>query len=248
MLSRSTLAGAALLLACLARLAQADARPPLPESVQAIISRMGLEKIEDLSYRDPSGKIITAEQFAQLRKDGQPFTVTKSAASRQPMFAILSITTKEAIKAMAPPPPKLKAGEAFPPFHLATLDGSALDNVALHGRYSLINFYFAQCVPCVKEVPELNALAKSRGDMNFVGVTFDSAEETRKFAADTKFGWMLAPDSKKLIDELRVRSYPSFVLLDPKGAIVAVERHDEIIAQDKSVTAWLGRTAPPAPK
>jgi peroxiredoxin len=244
MLTRSRLAGAALLLACLARLAQADERAPLPEPVQAIITAMGLEKIADISYNDPSGKPITAEQFAQMRKDGQPYTVTKSARPGQPQFAILSITTKEAIKAMAAPPPKLKAGDLFPPFNLAKLDGSALDNEALRGRYSLVNFYFAQCAPCVKEVPELNTLAESRDDMNFVGITFDSAEETRKFAADTKFGWILAPDAKKLIDELRVRSYPSFVLLDPQGAVVAVERHDEIIAQDKSVTAWLARVAP----
>jgi thiol-disulfide isomerase/thioredoxin len=112
--------------------------------------------------------------------------------------------------------------------------------------YSLINFYFAQCGPCIKEVPDLNALAKSRGDMNFIGVTFDTADETRQFAADTKFNWTLLPASIKLINELGVRAYPTFALVDPKGALVAISVHDAIIEKDKSIAAWVERTAPRA--
>ncbi len=245
MLSRSSLAGAALLLASLAPLARADApQPPLPESVQQIIKAMKLEQVSDISYRDAAGKEISAQQFADLRKEGQPFIVTKKRGPGQDMAAILGITTKEALKAMAPPPPALKAGEPFPKFQLARLDGAAVDNASLRGRYSLINFYFAQCAPCIKEVPELNALAKQRADMNFVGVTFDTQDETRKFAADTRFEWMLVPESKKLIDELRIRSYPSFVLLDPQGAVVAIDRHDAILREHKSISAWGAQLTP----
>lgn len=244
MLSRSSLAGAALLLATLAPLSRADApTAPLPESVQQIIKGMHLENVSNISYRDAADKEISAQQFAELRKDRQPFTVTKGGKG-QDMVAILSITTAEAIKAMAPPPPTLKAGQPFPPFLLAKLDGAAFDNANLRGRYSLINFYFAQCAPCIKEVPELNALAQQRADMNFVGVTFDTPDETRQFAAETRFEWMLVPESKKLIDELRIRSYPSFVLLDPQGKVVAIERHDAIVREHKTITAWVAQAAP----
>lgn len=69
MLSPSSLAGAALLLAVLAPLARADApQPPLPESVRQIIKAMKLEQASDISYRDAAGKEISAQQFADLRK------------------------------------------------------------------------------------------------------------------------------------------------------------------------------------
>lgn len=253
MLSRRTVARAALSVTVLATVLAtalttparaATARPAVPESVRAIITAMGLEKVADLSYRDAAGKLITAEQFAQLLKQGQPFTATKTARPGEPMKATLSISTPEALRAMAPPPPKLKAGEQFPPFRLARLDGAAFDNASLRGRYSIINFYFALCAPCVQEVPELNALAKNRGDINVVGITFDTALETRQFAADKKFAWTLLPDAKILIDQLGVRAYPSFALLDPAGRVVAIDVHDAILKKDKSIAAWVERLAP----
>jgi peroxiredoxin len=245
MSSCRSLAGAALVLACLAPTAYAETAPPLPESVQAIVTRFQLDKVKDLSFRDVAGQRITAEEFARLQKEDKPFTVAKRAGADKELVAVISITTLEAIRANTPPPEKIQAGQQFPAFALAKLGGGKVDNAALRGRYSLINFYFAQCAPCVKEIPEMNALSKARPDLNLVGVTFDSAEDTRKFVAEFKFDWMLLPESKKLIDELGVRTYPSFVLLDPEGKVVAIARHHQIVKEHKSVTAWIARIAPP---
>ncbi|MDQ2990983.1 MAG: TlpA family protein disulfide reductase [Pseudomonadota bacterium] len=240
MFARSLVVATALSLAFLAPLARAD-YAPLPESVRGLVKALALEKFKDISYRDAAGKAITAEEFDVLVKAGNPVSATKTNK-----VAVLSITTKEAIKAAAPPPPRIKPGDHFPAFQLAKLDGAKFDNASLRGRYSLINFYFAQCGPCIKEVPEPNALAKSRGDLNFVGVTFDTADETRQFAADTKFNWTLLPSSIKLINELGVRGYPTFALLDPNGALVAISVHDAIIEKDKSIAAWVERVVPRA--
>lgn len=245
MFSRRSLAGAALALACLAPLAHADTTPALPESVQSLITRFMLDKVKDVSFRDAAGKQITPEEFARQLKEGKPFSVTKKQDADKELVAVLSITTAEAMRANAPPPEKIKAGQQFPAFSLAKLDGVKVDNATLRGRYSLINFYFALCAPCVKEIPEMNALSKVRTDLNFVGVTFDSAEDTRKFVGDFKFNWMLLPESKKLLDELGVRTYPTFALLDPEGKVVAIARHYQIIKEHKSVTAWVARVAPP---
>lgn len=240
MFARNLVVAAALSAAFLAPVARAD-EAPLPEPVRGIIKALALEKAKDISYRDAAGKTITAEEFGALVKAGNPVSATK-----KDMVAVLSITTREAIKAAAPPPPRIRPGEHLPPFQLTKLDGTKFDNASLRGRYSLINFYFAQCAPCIKEVPDLNALAKSRGDMNFVGITFDTADETRQFAADTKFSWMLLPGSMKLINELGVRGYPSFALLDPNGVLVAISVHDAIIEKDRSIAAWVERIAPRA--
>lgn len=244
MVFRCTLALAALSLTCLAPLTHADDTAAVPESVQAIISAMRLEKVKDLTFRDAAGKQITADEFAKQIKEGKPYNTMKRLPPGKEMSAVLSITTAEAIRANAPPPVKIKAGEPFPAFALARLDGTKVDNATLRGRYSLINFYFALCAPCAKEIPEMNALSKSRADLNFVGVTFDSAEDTRKFAGEFKFDWMLLPESTKLLKELGVRSYPTFALLDPDGNVVAIARHDQIIKEHKSVTAWVQRIAP----
>ena len=43
-----------------------------------------------------------------------------------------------------------------------------------------------------------------------------------------------------------VRGYPSFALLDPNGALVAISAHDAIIEKDKSIAAWVERVVPRA--
>ena len=240
MFARNFVVAASVSLALLVSAAHAE-DAPLPESVRGLIQALALEKVKDISYRDAAGKAISAEEFGALVKAGNPVSTIKSNAA-----AVLSITSREAIKAAAPPPPRIKPGEQFPAFQLARLDGAKFGNASLRGRYSLVNFYFAQCGPCIKEVPELNALAKRRGDMNFVGVTFDTADETRQFVTDTKFSWTLLPESKKLINELGVRAYPTFALLDPNGTLVAISVHDAIIQKDKSISAWIERVAPRA--
>lgn len=245
MFVRSLVVAATLSLTFLAPVARAD-EAPVPESVRGIIKAMALEKVKDIGYRDAAGKTITAEEFGMLVHAGNPFSATKRLVTGGQMAAVLSITTKEAIKAEAPPPPRIKPGEQFPAFRLAKLDGARFDNASLRGRYSLINFYFAQCAPCIQEVPDLNALAKRRGDLNFVGVTFDTADETRQFAADTKFEWTLLPSSLKLINELGVRGYPTFALLDPEGKLIAISVRDAIVGKDKSIAAWVDRLAPRA--
>ena len=47
----------------------------------------------------------------------------------------------------------------MPPFDLRDLAGKRVTAASLKGKPTLINFYFAQCVPCILEVGPLNGFA-----------------------------------------------------------------------------------------
>jgi thiol-disulfide isomerase/thioredoxin len=49
------------------------------------------------------------------------------------------------------------------------------------GRPLVINFWATWCPPCVKEMPDLDELARLRPDVQFVGVAIDSAANVRDF-------------------------------------------------------------------
>ena len=53
------------------------------------------------------------------------------------------------------------------------------------GAVTLVSLWFAECLPCIKEVPALNEIAADfrHEKVRFVAVTFDSPDVAREFAA-----------------------------------------------------------------
>ncbi|TFW29422.1 TlpA family protein disulfide reductase [Massilia horti] len=133
---------------------------------------------------------------------------------------------------------RLKVGEALPEFHLTRLDGTPIDNKALQG-YTLVSFYFAECEPCVKEVPLLNALAERRPDLHLLAFTFDSAKETKEFVAKHGLAWPIVTDAGKLTENIGVKAYPTMALFDRKGELVEVMVNRAQLGNPGAFDAWL---------
>ncbi len=73
---------------------------------------------------------------------------------------------------MASVPPIL--GGTAPPFEGETLDGRVLKSSDMQGQYVVMNFWATWCVPCVKEMPELQKahLAMKDRNVKILGVNF----------------------------------------------------------------------------
>lgn len=70
-----------------------------------------------------------------------------------------------------------------PKLRVETLDGSTFDLAEQRGKWVLVNYWATWCGPCIKEMPELSALAAMRQDMAVVGLAYDEAspDELRAF-------------------------------------------------------------------
>ena len=203
---------------------------------------MRVDTYEDVKYFDEQNNRITSEQFGERVRAGAHVSMQK----KKGWFGGTTVSMVLATKA---PPTlkanyKIKAGEAFPEFSHASMTSQTIDNKAVAGRYTLVSFYFAECAPCIDEVPELNALAQERRDMNLIGITFDSVKETRKFVDEHKLAWTLLPDAKSTIRAAGVNYFPSLALLDPQGKVIAIEPGGAIKKSDKTIAAWVARLAP----
>jgi peroxiredoxin len=225
-------------------IATASADPaPLPQSIQDMLTQMHIEKYSSLTLLDENGEIMQADAFAQVVKAKHAFRVSKDASGGgDPAVTFRLLSKEEAAKGLNKPP-KLKEGDAFPAFHLARLDGTAIDNSALAGRYTLVSFYFATCAPCIREVPELNALAKRRSDLNVVAVTFDSPEESTGFVDRHHLDWPVVPKASDLINAVGVKAYPTLMLLDAQGRVVAF--HVGGKSEPGAIDAWVDKVASP---
>ncbi|MCB1844964.1 MAG: TlpA family protein disulfide reductase, partial [Halioglobus sp.] len=58
----------------------------------------------------------------------------------------------------------------------------------LRGQWLVINYWAKWCTPCIKEIPELNALAAARPDIRVLGVNFDGATGDELAQQEEEFG------------------------------------------------------------
>jgi peroxiredoxin len=111
---------------------------------------------------------------------------------------------------------------ALPRITLADSHGEPHAIQTRAGAVTVLHFWATWCLPCVKELPALQALPSRVGDceLDVVTVAADRRDEVRNFAASH------ALDLRILIDQygeamhaLRVRAFPETQVADSRGRI-----------------------------
>ncbi len=62
-----------------------------------------------------------------------------------------------------------------PTLVIGTLDGATFDLSAQRGKWVILNWWATWCRPCIKEIPDLNALAR-REDVEVLGLDFEEID------------------------------------------------------------------------
>jgi len=80
---------------------------------------------------------------------------------------------------------------------------------AWRGRPLVVNFWATWCAPCVKEMPELDAMQKRHAQVQFIGIGVDKADNIRKFLAKVPVSYPLLVMGSGAIDTLRKLGNPA---------------------------------------
>lgn len=90
------------------------------------------------------------------------------------------------------------------------------------GQWLVINYWAQWCAPCIEEIPELNALAAARPDIQVLGVNFDGAEgedlAQQERELDVAFR-TLATDPAAELGIERPNVLPTTLLVNPEGSV-----------------------------
>lgn len=183
-----------------------------------------------LSYRGPDCQPLSFEQFAERMHAGATTDMERAADGRS-----MTVTVRPPRGSSCPSPyPPLTA---MPVFDLKDLAGRRVTSASLHGKPTLMSFFFAECKPCILEVQPLNAFARGRPDLNVLAVTFDETATARGFVRRFGLRWRVLPEAREFIDRMRVKSYPMLALFDAQGRLLGT-RHGG--ASDELEAAALG--------
>jgi peroxiredoxin len=215
------------------------AAPELDPAEVKFRSEMGLDKAHSVEYRDAKGVKISFAEYQKLRPDFPAATMHKTK-SGDLTNAVVKLQTE--VPKMLKPTYKVKLGTEFPDFKLPATDDGDVDNASLRGRYTLLSFYFAECAPCIKEVPMLNAFAESHKDITALAITFDSADDTKAFVKKTNFAWRTVANARSLINKVGVKVYPTLALLDPKGLLIAIGTQMDTGNKSDALEKWVEKS------
>jgi len=204
------------------------------EAEDQIRAKYYLEPNSILKFEGEKGAPISPDEFSRQAKAGKRFVLMKSKDSPDgPVTAIFVMqappaansSTKAAEQPAAPISKMI--GKPLPAFKLMDAEGKVVTNGDLLGRPTLINFFFAECLPCILETPMLNAYQAKRKDLRMLAITFDGKPAIDKYIRKHKFAWQSLVDAQSFIAQVDLQGYPSFMLVDAKGIVKAVQTHPD---------------------
>jgi thiol-disulfide isomerase/thioredoxin len=147
-----------------------------------------------------------------------------SSAPAEPPAADTPPVAKSPAPAPAEAPPVTAAKPERPALRVDTVDHGPFDLAAQRGQWVVVNFWATWCSPCLKEIPDLNALDEGRDDVTVIGLAY---EETTPDALRSFYEEKVRPAYPVAIVDVynppadfeTPRGLPYTVLVDPEGKV-----------------------------
>jgi peroxiredoxin len=124
----------------------------------------------------------------------------------------------------------LDKGTPAPQWNLNRADGSGmrLSLAELRGKIVIIDFWSVTCPPCIRQIPELEAISRrlSTEGVAVIGIATggESVDELEDFRKRKKISYTLLEGDGKTEDSYLVSSIPTLYIIDREGNIADSHR------------------------
>ena len=119
----------------------------------------------------------------------------------------------------------LEVGGPIPDFELPSLAGGELSRDDLVGKPVVLNFWATWCRPCLKEIPDLRAIAKDT-EVRVVSIALDEEGETvvRPFVERMEIDYEVLLGDMELFQRFDGYAIPYTIVLDASAQVVSIYR------------------------
>ena len=153
---------------------------------------------------------VAPDFYVDNNKDIKAIVLRKATKEEMEMMGMAALSNNDSIN------------EEAIAFTATDLEGNTFSLDELKGKVIVINFWFVACKPCVEEIPELNELVEKYEDKDvvFLGFALDNEKRLISFLEKTPFKYHIFSESKKIIENYGVNSYPTHIIIDQSSAVV----------------------------
>jgi peroxiredoxin len=140
------------------------------------------------------------------------------------LFPVLGCGAQEGGDAGASAAASEKPKRPAPKFELKGVDGSPVSLADHRGKPVVIDFWATWCVPCIYQVPELNAFWKNHreaGDVAVIGVAVDveGASVVAPWIEENGVEYQIAIGDEGLAREFGAMGFPTLAIITSDGNI-----------------------------
>lgn len=118
-------------------------------------------------------------------------------------------------------------GAPFPDVAIEDRDGAPVDINTFRGKYLYIDLWASWCVPCIKEVPYLQALEKElkNDKVAFLSISCDTDRDAWQHKMEDlhMHGNQFIDAKGEFCDRLGVTGIPRFLIYDPEGHLLVAD-------------------------
>jgi len=176
---------------------------------------------------DSAGKSYSYSEWRKLLSSWNYGIVPKepSKINSEYLIVILTDTEKEQMAYQMPKPGEsssFKTGKAMGNFKAGTISNGNINTRDLRGKIVVLNFWFINCPPCRKEIPELNEVVSDYKDSTnivFLAIANDSKNELKEFLKESPFNYTIIDNGLYIANNFGIRSFPTNVILDKEGKV-----------------------------
>lgn len=196
----------------------------------------GLADSTSVEFRGHDGSELAEQAFFDLVISGRPFSMERDDARGTAVLTLFEADAKATDnegRGLS-----FEVGDSLPMSDVLALPSWPADLSLDVNKPLLINFYFAQCAPCIQEIPQLNQFQLSHDDIDVLAITYDSADEAVAFSQEYSFGWPVVPEALSFIDTLGVDVYPTLLLVDSDDRLLAVRTGGGVSISGTEITEF----------
>ncbi|MDB2385436.1 redoxin domain-containing protein [Polaribacter sp.] len=108
-----------------------------------------------------------------------------------------------------------------PDFSARSMSGKKFKTKDLKDKILVINFWFVNCPPCKKEIPQLNKLKNEFKGKNveFIAFALDEEYKIAKFIESNPFDYDIIDDATWAKERYEIEVYPTNIIVDKDGLI-----------------------------